>query len=217
MNLIIMGPQGSGKGTYGSRLAPILGIPFIEAGKILREIAEQDTPLGKKVAGYLKRGELVPDDIVIETIKHRLTQPDCSKGFVLDGFPRSDVQAEALDKIVKLDVAINLVVPEWILIARLTTRRTCKDCGKIYNIKYLKPKKEGICDKCGGQLIQRADETEEGIKKRLEVYERETKPLIKYYKDKGILIENKCNDIDIPPEIMVDRILSKLKDFGLKF
>lgn len=215
MKLLIFGPPGAGKGTYGSRMAPILGVPFIEAGKVLREIVKQKNSLGKKIAEYQKNGELVPDDIVIEVIRRRLSQPDCVRGFILDGFPRTIPQAEAMNEIAKIDAFINLVVPEWILIARQTSRRTCKNCGKIYNILYLKPKVEGICDDCGGDLIQRGDETEEAIKYRLKVFEKQTKPVLKYYKDKGLVIDIECNRIDIPPEIIVDKILKVLKEKNL--
>jgi len=212
MNILIFGPPGSGKGTYGSRIAPALGILFLETGKALREIAGQKTALGEKIAGYQKKGELVPDDIVIDVIKYRLDQPDCKKGFILDGFPRTVAQAKALDKTTKIDVLINLVVPEWLILARLTTRRTCNKCGTIYNLRSMKPKKDGICDKCGGELVQRSDETEEAIKYRLKVYEKETAPVLNYYKNRIKILNNECNDIDADPDEVARNILVRLKE-----
>jgi adenylate kinase len=210
MKLIIMGPQGSGKGTYASRLSTIFGMPHISTGQIFRDNIAQGTPLGKEVDKFLKSGVLVPDDITLETVKNRLSEPDCKKGFIFDGFPRTLKQAEGLEKITKLDYVINLVVPDWVLIKRLSLRVTCEKCGEIYNLGYLKPKIEGICDKCGGRLIQRDDDKEEAIKKRLREYEEKTKPLIDYYKNKGILLNIFNDKIETPPEIVVDKILVAL-------
>jgi adenylate kinase len=210
MKLIIIGPQGSGKGTYASRLSIIFGIPHISTGDIFRENIAKKTELGKKVEKILKDGMLVPDDIVLEVVKERLKKPDCKKGFIFDGFPRTLGQAEGLERIIKLDHVINLVVPDWILIKRLSLRVTCEKCGEIYNLGYLKPKVEGVCDKCGGKLIQRQDETPEAIKMRLREYEEKTKPLIDYYKNKGILLNVSNDKIETPPEIVVDKILSAL-------
>lgn len=212
MRLIIFGPQGSGKGTYASRLSPILGIPHISTGDIVRENIEKKTSIGKKIEPYFLSGKLVPDEIVIELLDERLKKPDCKKGFILDGFPRTISQAKALEKITKIDFVINLVVPHWILLERLSTRVVCRNCGQIYNIRTLKPKVEGICDKCRKPLIKRADETPESIKERLQLYEEQTKPLLKYFNDKGIVKNVECNKIDIPPEIIVNKILERLKE-----
>ena len=210
MKIIMLGPQGSGKGTYASRLGPILGIPHISPGQIFRENIAEGTELGKKVEKFVKYGLLVPDDLTMETIKERINRPDCKNGFIFDGFPRTLKQAEEFEKISNFDYVINLVVPDCILIKRLSLRVSCKNCGEIYNLGYLKPKKEGICDKCGGKLIQRKDEIEEAIKIRLKEYEEKTKPLIDYYKNKGILINVSNNKIETPPEIIVDKILEIL-------
>jgi adenylate kinase len=210
MKLIIIGPQGSGKGTYASRLSTILTIPHISTGDIFRENIAKKTELGKKVEKIIKDGMLVPDDIVLEVVKERLKKSDCKKGFIFDGFPRTLKQAEGLESIAKLDHTINLVVPDWVLIKRLSLRVSCDKCGEIYNLGYLKPKVEGICDKCGGKLIQRDDDKEDAIKKRLKEYEEKTKPLIDYYKNKGILLNISNDKIETPPEIVVDKILVAL-------
>jgi len=206
----MLGPQGSGKGTYASRLSKIFKIPHISTGQIFRENIVKETELGKKVEKFVKSGLLVPDDLTIEIVKERLNQPDCKNGFIFDGFPRTLKQAQELEKITTIDHVINLVVPDWILIKRLSLRISCKNCGEIYNLVYLKPKKEGICDKCGKKLIQRKDETSEGIKMRLKEYEKKTKPLIEYYKNKSILINISNNKIETPPKVVVDKILEIL-------
>ncbi len=212
MRLIIFGPPGSGKGTYSSMLAPKLGIVHISTGDIFREMAKEDTELGRKVAEILKKGELVPDEIVIEIVRERISKEDCKNGFILDGFPRTIPQAEALEKMTKVDKVINLVVPEEVIIARLSARRVCKNCGAIYNLRTLPPKKDGICDKCGGELYQREDDKPEVIKERLRVYEEQSKPLLEFYRGKIPIVEVECREIDIPPEVMVDKILEKLKE-----
>jgi adenylate kinase len=206
----MLGPQGSGKGTYGSRLSPILGVPYISAGELCREEAAKGTELGKKIKEIMNRGGLQPDEIIIEMLKKRLKKDDCKNGFIFDGFPRTLKQAEELEKITSLDYVINLVVPEWMLLKRMSLRVSCEKCEEIYNLGYLKPKKEGICDKCGGKLIQRDDDKEEAIKKRLREYEEKTKPLIDYYKSKGILLNISNNKIDTPPEIIVNKILDAM-------
>lgn len=188
-----------------------LSVAPVSTGDIFREEIKRDTDLGKRVAGYLSRGELVPDSVVIDVLKDRISRPDAEKGFILDGFPRTVAQAEALEKIVKIDAVIRLIVPEWIIIERLSNRRICKKCGAIYNVKYLKPKKPGVCDKCGGALYQREDDKPEVIKERLKIYEKQTQPLIAYYQDKVPFINAECNKLDMPPETVVDEILEKLQ------
>jgi len=216
MKAIIFGPPGSGKGTYASRLQVKLDLDVIAMGDIFREIIKEDTPLGKKVKNYVEKGALVPDEIVIEVLKQRLGRVKSVKGFVLDGFPRTLDQAEALDRIVKIDVVIQLVVPEWIIVERLSTRRICRECGEVYNVRYLKPKVEGVCDKCGGQLYQRSDDTERVIRDRIQVYERQTQPILKHYKEKNLpFVEFKCEKLDIPPEVAVEAILRGLERIKL--
>ncbi|MBI4019747.1 MAG: adenylate kinase [Candidatus Aenigmarchaeota archaeon] len=217
MKLVFLGPPGSGKGTYASRLSPLLSIPHISTGDIFRDNMARKTPLGKKVEKYLKRGGLVPDDIVIEVVKERISQKDCRNGFIFDGFPRTAEQAIALDRITKLDMVLNLNLSEDIIIKKMSARRVCGKCGQIYNIADIRlgkfrfppilPKKEGACDKCGGKLMQRKDDTIGVIKDRLEVYKKQTKPLIDYYKKKSIL-----RDVNVigPPEVMVPIILKTI-------
>lgn len=194
MNIVFLGPPGAGKGTQAKILIERYGIPQISTGDMLREHRAKGTELGKKAQEYMDKGQLVPDEIILDMVKERLSQPDCEKGFILDGFPRTVAQAEALDRILsemgkKLDFALALVVPDELLIERLTGRRTCKNCGMMYHIKYKPPKVEGICDLCGGELYQRPDDNEETVRNRLKVYHESTAPLIDYYKSKGILRE----------------------------
>ncbi|MFN3406382.1 MAG: adenylate kinase [Caldimicrobium sp.] len=194
MNIVFLGPPGAGKGTQAKILIEKYGIPQISTGDMLREHRAKGTELGKKAQEYMDKGLLVPDEIILGMVKERLSQPDCEKGFILDGFPRTVAQAEALDKILaemgrKLDFALALVVPDEVLVERLTGRRTCKSCGMMYHIKYKPPKVEGKCDVCGGELYQRPDDNEETVRNRLKVYHESTAPLIDYYRSKGILRE----------------------------
>jgi adenylate kinase len=216
VNAVIFGAPGSGKGTYALRLQPKLNVEVIATGDIFREIMKENTPLGRKVKSYVEKGLLVPDDVAIEVLKQRLAKIQSGKGFILDGYPRTIKQAKALDEITKIDVIIRLVVPEWVIIERLSARRICQNCGAIYNLRFLKPKVDMICDKCGGKLYQRLDDTPEVIKKRIEVYERQTQPILQYYKRKGIpFVEFKCESVDVPPEVAVEEILKELKKLNL--
>lgn len=187
MNLIFLGPPGTGKGTQAERVSKELNIAHISTGEMFRQLADEGNPLGVEAKEkYWGKGNLVPDDITIKLVKERLSKDDCKKGFILDGFPRTVPQAKALDDIVDVDHVIDIESSEEIIIKRLTSRRQCMDCKKIYGID-VPPKKEGICDECGGQLYQRDDDREEVIRERLNVYEKQTKPLIKYYEAQGIL------------------------------
>ncbi|MBF0536780.1 MAG: adenylate kinase [Nitrospirae bacterium] len=192
MRIVLLGAPGAGKGTQAKKLIDKYGIPQISTGDILRKAVADATPLGKEAKGYMDRGELVADSVVIGMVKERLTQSDCKKGFILDGFPRNTAQAETLDQTLvtvgmPLEVALSVDVDFDVLLKRLTGRRTCKGCGQMYNIYFSRPAKEGNCDKCSGELYQRDDDKEETIKKRLEVYHSQTEPLIDYYGKKGIL------------------------------
>ena len=204
--MIFLGPPGAGKGTYASRLTPILGIPHISTGDIVRDEIKAQTELGKTIKEYSDKGELVPDEIIIKLLAKRLRKPDYEKGFILDGFPRTIKQAEALERIMKIDLVINLNVPDEIIIKRLSNRLTCRRCGTIYNKLTLKPKRENICDKCGGQLYQREDDKPEVIQERLNVYRKKTEPLIEYYRKKDLLKTVSCNDLMTPPEVIVEKI-----------
>ncbi len=192
MRLVLLGAPGAGKGTQAKKLIEKYGIPQISTGDILRKAVADGTPLGKEAKIVMDKGELVPDSIVIGLVKERLAQDDCKKGYILDGFPRNTSQAETLDKVLSdmkasLDMALSVDVDKEDLMKRLTGRRTCKSCQQMYNVYFSPPKKDSVCDKCGGALFQRDDDKEATIKNRLDVYEKSTAPLIDYYGKKGIL------------------------------
>jgi len=194
MNIIFLGPPGAGKGTQAKILVEKYGIPQISTGDMLREHVAKGTELGVKAKEYMEKGQLVPDEIILSMVKERLSQPDAQKGFILDGFPRTVAQAEALDKMLeemgkKIEFVLALIVPDEELVTRLTGRRTCKNCGMMYHIKFKPPKVEGKCDVCGGELYQRPDDNEETVRNRLKVYHEQTAPLIEYYRKKGVLFE----------------------------
>jgi adenylate kinase len=192
MRIVLLGAPGAGKGTQAKILIEKYGMPQISTGDLLRAAVAAGTALGKEAKSYMDKGELVPDSVVLGMVGERLKQDDCKKGYILDGFPRNTAQAEALDKMLaslnmSLTAALSVDVPFEDLMKRLTGRRTCKACGQMYNIYFKAPAKEGVCDKCSGELFQRDDDKEATIKKRLEVYTAQTEPLIGYYKKKGIV------------------------------
>jgi len=194
MEMILLGLPGVGKGTQAKKLEKSLGIPHIATGDIFRAAIKNETPLGKKAKSFIDAGELVPDEVTIGIVEERLGESDCKDGFILDGFPRTIKQAEALDEILaeqdrELDLAIYLKADEEILIERLSGRRVCEDCGATYHVKNDPPEKEGVCDECGGRLIQRSDDKEETVKKRIEVNKEKTAKLADFYEKKGILHE----------------------------
>jgi len=192
MNLIFLGPPGVGKGTIAKEIVKEKGIPQISTGDLLRAAVKEGTALGKQAKGYMDAGKLVPDELVIGLLKERITHADCKKGFILDGFPRTIPQAEALDKSgVKIDRVLNFIANDKTVISRIAGRRTCKQCQAIYHIPNIPSKVEGICDKCGGELFQRDDDKPEAVKKRLEVYKKQTAPLIDFYKKKRLLVDIK--------------------------
>lgn len=188
MKIIMLGSPGAGKGTQAKIITEALNIPHISTGDILRKAIEEKAPLGLKAKKYMDKGHLVPDNLIIDLIKERIKREDCQKGFLLDGFPRTIPQAQALEKISNIDKAINLKIVNEVAIKRLSGRRTCKRCGAMYHVIYIPSRKEGICDRCGGELIIREDDRREAVLKRLAVYREETRPLIEYYRKKGLLL-----------------------------
>ncbi|GMQ58006.1 adenylate kinase [Vallitalea sediminicola] len=193
MRLIMLGAPGAGKGTQAKRVAAKYNIPHISTGDIFRDNIRNKTELGLKAKQYMDKGLLVPDELVVDIVADRLLQEDCKEGFILDGFPRTIPQAESLDEALmsmktKINYAINIDVPDENIVRRMSGRRACLNCGATYHIKYNPPKKEDICDNCTGELILRDDDKEETVLKRLEIYHKQTSPLIEYYGEKNILI-----------------------------
>ncbi len=193
LRAILLGPPGAGKGTQAAKLVEKYNVPHISTGDIFRKNIKEGTELGKRAKEYMDKGELVPDDLVIEIATTRLLDDDCKNGFLLDGFPRTVHQAEELDKFLaahqlKLDYAIDVAVEKQALITRLTGRRVCEKCGAGYHVVNLKPQVDGVCDQCGGKLIQRADDTIETVENRIDVYEKQTMPLIEYYEKAGNIL-----------------------------
>ena len=201
MNIILLGPPGAGKGTQAKMLVERYGIPQISTGDILRAAVKEGTKMGKEAKSYMDKGELVPDKVVIGIVEERIQQPDCDKGYMLDGFPRTVPQAEALDGMLnnlssQIDHVVSIEVDNKELVKRLTGRRTCRDCGAGFHVMFDPPKQEGVCDKCGGELYQRDDDNVETVTSRLEVYEAQTLPLIDYYQ-----AQDKVRSIDGVGEI----------------
>ncbi len=213
MRIILLGPPGAGKGTQAKDLVTKYGIPQISTGDILRKNLADKTPLGLEAKKYMDKGELVPDSVVVGIVRDRLKESDCKKGYILDGFPRTVPQAEALDAALAemktpIDKVLSIEVPDSELVKRLGGRRTCRSCQAGYHVMFKPSKKEGVCDSCGGELYQRDDDKEEAIKNRLKVYMASTAPLIGYYKNKGMLATiDGVGDM----KVILDRMVKALK------
>jgi adenylate kinase len=203
----MFGPPGSGKGTYASRLSARLGLPHISTGDLVREEIKTQTEMGKRINDYSSRGLLVPDNVICQILQKRISDPDCAGGFILDGFPRTIPQAQELEKISNTDFVINLEVPDAVIIERLASRLTCRGCGAIYNERFLKPRIEGRCDKCNGQLYQREDDRPNVIQQRLELYRKQTQPLLEYYTKKNQVKSISNKEAGVPPEQVVEEII----------
>lgn len=189
MKLVLLGAPGSGKGTQAEKLSSLLGIPTISTGAIIRAAIKDKTEMGQKAESYIAEGALVPDEVVMNIIKDRLFMDDCKDGYILDGFPRTIPQAEAAEQLgIGIDKALDIVVPDDKIVARLSGRRECKACRTPYHVAFNPPKEEGICDKCGGELIRRADDDPETVQKRLSVYHNQTEPLEAFYEKRGLLV-----------------------------
>ena len=204
--VILLGPPGAGKGTQAVRLSSVLGVPHVSTGDLFRENLKSGTPLGKKAKEFMDKGVLVPDELVLDMLFDRVGRPDCARGYLLDGFPRTLPQAEALERRLSTSTsvcALNLSVPDAALLARITGRRTCPSCGNVHHVKNAPPKVEGKCDRCGSALVQRPDDTEAVFKERLAVYRKQTQPLEGYYRARGLLQ-------DVPGDDAPDRVFEAL-------
>ncbi|MDL0437177.1 MULTISPECIES: adenylate kinase [unclassified Niallia] len=216
MNLVLMGLPGAGKGTQAEKIVEKYGIPHISTGDMFRAAMKDETELGLKAKSFMDKGELVPDEVTIGIVRERLSKDDCEKGFLLDGFPRTVPQAEALESILsdlekRLDYVINVQVDQEILMERLTGRRICKSCGATYHLVFNPPAKEDTCDRCGGELYQRADDNEATVKNRLDVNIKQSQPLLDFYESKGYL-KNFNGQQDISKVFSdLDELLSTLK------
>ena len=216
MRIVLVGPPGAGKGTQAQFIASHLAIPKISTGDIFRYNVSQGTPLGRQAKEYMDRGDLVPDEVTIAMVQDRLGEEDAQDGFLLDGFPRNVPQAETLKKQLldweqRLTVVLELVVDEDEVVRRLSGRRTCRRCERVWHIMFDPPTRDGICDACGGELFQRDDDREETVRHRLEVYKKQTAPLVSYYADEGILIGI---DATGPVEEVTERALAALRPFA---
>ncbi len=210
LRLVLVGPPGAGKGTQASRLSADYGVPHIATGEMLRENVREETELGKKAKRYMDRGELVPDELIIEMVRERLTGSDSDSGFILDGFPRTVPQAEALEQLLDelekpLQLVLRMAIDEDEVLRRITGRRVCEDCGETYHVEMDPPRQEGVCDECGGRLVQREDDSEEIVRERLDAYREQTEGVVSFYEERGLL-----HHVDAEGE--VDAVTDRMHD-----
>lgn len=206
MNVILLGAPGAGKGTQATKISDKYDLPHISTGDIFRANIKNGTEIGLVAKSYIDKGQLVPDEVTCKIVENRLNEEDCKNGYLLDGFPRTIAQAEALEKFTKIDAVININIDFSLLMARLCGRRVCRDCGESYHVSTLNGQTK--CARCGGELYQRADDNPETVQKRLDVYESQTAPLIKYYTEKGVILN--FTGTDDPPEVLFGQIADKL-------
>ncbi len=214
MRIVLLGPPGAGKGTQAKRLTERYGLPVIGTGDIFRDHVARGTPLGLRAKEYMDRGDYVPDEIAVSMVLGRLKEPDCRVGFILDGFPRTVPQAQALERELTqagtpLDAVLNFKVSDEMVVKRLTNRLVCSSCTRPYNLAFKPPRVEGVCDVCGGRLVLRSDDDEATILRRLEVYRRETEPLVLYFWERGLLRDI---DAEAPEQVVFDRTVEALSD-----
>lgn len=210
VRVVLVGPPGAGKGTQASRISAAYGIPHVATGEILRENVRQETELGKKAKRFMDKGELVPDELIIDMVRERLLEPDTENGFVLDGFPRTVPQAQALDEVLdeldqQLEAVVRMTISEDEVLRRITGRRVCEDCGANYHVETDPPRREGVCDECGGKLFQRDDDSEEIVRERLAAYREQTQGVVSFYEDRGLL-----RNVDAEGE--VDEVTERMFD-----
>ena len=210
-NLIFFGAPGAGKGTMANALKAVHPVAHISTGDLLRDEIRRDTELGRAASEIMKAGKLVPDEIVADMVRARLSQPDCANGFILDGYPRTVPQAHLLDKVLAdlgltLDCVVYLKVDDDVILKRLTSRVSCKDCKAIYNLLFMPPKKAGVCDECGGELVQRADDSLETAQNRLKVFYEQTSPLLDLYRERGLVYERAELDLDKATRLLLDEL-----------
>jgi adenylate kinase len=210
MNLIFLGAPGAGKGTLAGSVSREMKIPQISTGDLFREAVKNNTDLGRQVKGIMERGELVPDDLTIELVRERLSRPDTREGYILDGFPRTVPQADALGRFQSIDGVVNFQIPDEVVVRRLSGRRVCSSCGAIYHVENMPPKRENVCDACGGELYTRDDDKIEAIRNRLEVYRRQTEPLIAYYRERGLLHDIDSSESVEHSDSQIRRIIGRL-------
>ncbi len=213
MVVVLLGLPGAGKGTQAARLAERLGLAHVASGDLFREALAEGTPLGLQAQAYMERGDLVPDEIVVRMVLERIGRPDCAGGVVLDGFPRTSAQAEALDTALAaggraVTAVLKVVVPDPVVLERLTGRRVCRNCQAPYHVRFRPPAREGVCDLCGGELYQREDDREETVRRRIEVYREQTAPLEAYYRERGLLREVDGNG---SVDMVTERLLQALE------
>ncbi len=214
MRLIFLGAPGAGKGTVATAIGKELGLPQVSTGDLFREAVKNGTELGLRVKGIMEKGELVPDELTVALVRERLGRPDTAKGYILDGFPRTVPQAEALASFQRIDAAVNFLCGDQVVVSRLSGRRICRSCGAIYHAQNMPPRREGVCDRCGGELYIRDDDRIDSIRNRLRVYREQTEPLIGWYRGRGLLHDIDSEQTVEKSVVALRKLLKKLPKAG---